>query len=72
MWKHLNHPNIVPFKGVTPTPLELVSEWMPGGRLREPIRYNPHNYRSNLISLVSRFILACGHHLFLFSAARRC
>ncbi|KAF9647398.1 kinase-like protein [Thelephora ganbajun] len=41
VWKHLSHPNIVPFKGVTFDPLQLVSEWMPGGELREHIRNNP-------------------------------
>lgn len=33
MWKHLTHPNIVPFRGVTVDPLQLISDWMPGGDL---------------------------------------
>ena len=53
MWKHLNHPNIVLFKGVTFDPLQLVSEWVPGGELREYIRNNRH---ANLIDLVSLLI----------------
>ena len=40
VWKRLKHPNIVPFLGVTLSPLQLVSEWMPGGELREYIRSN--------------------------------
>lgn len=34
VWKRLNHRNIVPFKGVTFNPLQLISEWMPSGELR--------------------------------------
>ena len=52
MWKRLNHPNIVPFKGVTFEPLQLVSEWMHGGELREYIKNNRH---ANQISLVCPF-----------------
>ena len=52
MWKHLNHPNIVPFKGVTFDPLQLVSEWMPGGDLRE---YVKNSRDTNLIILVRSF-----------------
>ncbi|KAF9644874.1 kinase-like protein [Thelephora ganbajun] len=49
VWKHLNHPNIVPFKGVTFDPLQLVSEWMPGGELRKYVENNPG---ANPISLL--------------------
>lgn len=52
MWKRLRHPNIVSFKGVTFEPLQLVSEWMPGGELREYIKNNRHQ---NIIKLVSQF-----------------
>ena len=52
MWKHLNHSNIVPFKGVTFEPPQLVSEWMDNGELREYLRTNPE---ADLISLVSTF-----------------
>ena len=57
MWKHLNHPHIVPFMGVTLEPLQLVSGWMPGGELRSYIKTNPH---TNLISLVSQPLPASG------------
>ena len=60
MWKRLNHPNIVPFKGATFEPLQLVSDWMPGGELREYIRNNCH---ANLISLVSPSLPFPKHHL---------
>lgn len=50
MWKRLDHPNIVPFKGVTFEPLQLVSEWISGGELRHYVGENPG---ANLISLVS-------------------
>ncbi|KAF9641912.1 kinase-like protein, partial [Thelephora ganbajun] len=49
VWKRLNHPNIVPFKGVTFEPLQLVSEWMPGGELREYVR---GNREANLVNLL--------------------
>ncbi|KAF9646896.1 kinase-like protein [Thelephora ganbajun] len=49
VWKHLSHPNIVPFIGVTLEPLQLMSEWVPGGELREYMRKNPN---TNLIGLL--------------------
>jgi serine/threonine protein kinase len=53
VWKRLNHPNIVPFKGVILDSLQLISGWMPGGELREYIKGNQH---VNLISLVGSFL----------------
>ena len=41
-WSHLNHPNIVPFRGVTLEPPQLVSEWISGTELRVYARGNPH------------------------------
>lgn len=49
VWKRLNHPNIVPFRGVTFDPLQLVSEWMSGGELR---KYVKKNRDRNLINFV--------------------
>jgi serine/threonine protein kinase len=60
VWKHLNHPNLVPFKGVTLEPLQLVSEWMPNGDLREYIKRNPNADR---VSLVSLFLCTFAQHL---------
>ena len=50
VWKRLDHVNIVPFKGATLEPLQLVSEWMDGGELRE---YLKANHEADLIHLVS-------------------
>ena len=38
VWKRLEHQNIVPFLGITPSPLQLISEWMSGGDLTEHIK----------------------------------
>ena len=59
VWKNLNHPNIVPFKGVTFDPLQLVSEWMPGGELRHHVKTPDRN----LISLVGIFLLPSTRYL---------
>ena len=50
MWKHLGHPNIVPLLGVTITPFQFVSVWMPGGELSEYIGLHPHADRLGLVS----------------------
>ncbi|KAF9789176.1 kinase-like domain-containing protein [Thelephora terrestris] len=50
VWKHLDHPNIVPFKGVTFDPLQLVSKWIPGGELKEYVVRG--SSQANLISLL--------------------
>ena len=41
MWKYLTHPNILSLLGVTITPFQLISTWMPGGNLPEYIKKNP-------------------------------
>ena len=69
MWKYLNHPNIVPFKGVAFNPLQLVSERTPCKELKE---YVKENHGANLIGLVSSFLPAHKHHLIPSSVARRC
>jgi serine/threonine protein kinase len=51
-WKHLNHPNIVPFLGATLDPLQLVSAWMPGGSLTEYINEHPEKSRLALVRFV--------------------
>ena len=50
MWKRLTHPNIVPLLGITLTPLQLVSEWIPNGDLRYYIEVNPNVDRLELVS----------------------
>ena len=50
MWKRLEHRNIVPLLGITPTPLQLISEWMPGGDLVEYTNKFPGATRGGLAS----------------------
>ena len=50
VWKRLEHRNIVPLLGITPTPLQLISEWMPGGDLVEYISKYPGSNRRGLVS----------------------
>ena len=54
MWRRISHPNIVPFLGVstTPVPLSMVSEWMPNGNVRDYVGENPDTSR---LQLVRRF-----------------
>ena len=49
MWKRLDHKNIVPLLSITTTPLQLISEWMPGGGLKDYIETHPN---TNLLGLV--------------------
>jgi len=51
MWKRLIHPNILPLLGVTITPPQLVSNWMPGGDLQE-YKYIKKNADANRLGLV--------------------
>jgi len=52
MWKRLIHPNIVPFRGVTIDPFQIVSEWISGGDLVTYIDLNPHTNRVTLVSIL--------------------
>ena len=54
MWKRLNHKNIVPLLGITTAPLQLISEWMPGGNLTEHIEEYPNTNRLGLVSVPVR------------------
>ena len=49
MWKRLEHQNIVPLLGITSTPFQLISEWMPGGELTEYIKKYPSVDRVDLV-----------------------
>ena len=51
MWKRLKHQNIVPFLGITTKPLQLISEWMPGGVLTDYITRNPNADRRSLVGV---------------------
>ena len=61
MWKRLAHPNIVPLLCITSTPLQLISEWMPGGVLTEYIGHHPE---ADLLGLVGVFLLCTGFHAY--------
>ena len=61
MWKHLAHPNIVPLFGITPVPLQLISEWIPGGDLTEYVKNHPETDR---LGLVGTTLLLCLTHAY--------
>jgi len=52
VWKRLKHPSIVPFLGVAPIPLQLVSEHMTGGGLAEYIKRDPDTDRLGLVGVL--------------------
>ncbi|KAF9645418.1 kinase-like protein, partial [Thelephora ganbajun] len=54
MWRRLNHPNILPLLGVTISPLQLVSNWMPGGDLPEYIEKYPDADRLVLLCDIAK------------------
>jgi serine/threonine protein kinase len=68
LWKRLEHPNIVPFRGITLDPLQLVSELMPGGELREFILRN--NKDANRIDIVGLFLSTSRRQLTCSSVTR--
>ena len=49
MWKRLAHPNIVPLLGVTFTPFQSISAWVPDGELLDYISMNPCANRLGLV-----------------------
>ena len=51
MWKRLKHKNIVPLLGITPSPLQLISEWIPSGDLTEYLKKNPDADRLGLVGV---------------------
>ncbi|KAF9643026.1 kinase-like protein [Thelephora ganbajun] len=54
MWKHLKHPNILPLLGVTMFPLQLISNWMPGGDLSGYVQKNSNADRLGFLSDVAK------------------
>jgi len=67
MWKHMEHPNIVPLLGVTTSPFQLVSKWMPSGDLPDYIGRNPG---ADLLGLVGVSAIVFIPHLPLSPAIR--
>jgi hypothetical protein len=51
VWRRLEHKTIVPLLGITSDPLQLISDWMPGGDLTEYIKNNPNADRLGLVSV---------------------
>ena len=66
MWKHLTHPNIVSLLGVTPTPFQLVSNWMSGGDLPEYIKNNSDADLLGLVGVPSVLLITCSLPLLAF------
>ena len=69
MWKYLTHPNVLSLLGVTVTPFQLISNWMPGGDLPGYIKKNPKADRLKLVGVPPVVITLC---LLPLSAIRRC
>ena len=66
VWKRMNHPNIVPFRGVTLEPHQLVSDRMEGGNLIEYINGRPGVNRLGLVSVpVAALVKSRSSHLFV-------
>jgi len=59
MWKYLAHPNIVPLLGVTTSPFQLISKWMPGGDLPDYIRKNLEADRLGLVDISATMFIPC-------------
>ena len=68
IWKRLTHPNIVPLLGITITPFQLISNWMPGGDLPVYIKKHPDQDR---LELVCASPVVFTPHLPTLSAIRR-
>ena len=59
MWKRLTHPNILPLLGVTLTPLQLISDWMPGGDLPGYIEKQSRADRLRLVGVCPALVISC-------------
>ena len=56
MWKYLKHQNILPLIGVSTSPIQLISKWMPGGNLSEYIGEHPEADRVRLVGVIPAMI----------------
>ena len=59
IWKHLNHPNVSRFRGITTNPLQIISDRMPGGTLPEYIEGNPGADRIQLVGAAPNVFILC-------------
>jgi len=65
MWKHLRHPNVIPFLGATLDPPQLVSSWILNRGLMEYVTVHPEKNRLGLVSS----LLAVSGEVFIFFAS---
>ena len=49
----MTHPNIVPLLGVNVDPIQLISDWMPGGNLTDYTASHPDADRLGLVRVYS-------------------
>ena len=59
MWRYLKHPNILPLLGVTTSPPQLISKWMPGGDLPEYIKEHSNADRFGLVGIHPVAAISC-------------
>ena len=52
MWKYLKHQNILPLIGISTSPIQLISKWMPGGNLSEYIGEHTKADRVRLVGVL--------------------
>ena len=52
VWKRMDHPNIVPLRGVTLNPLQLISDWMQAGDLSKHLNKCPDVNRLGLVCVL--------------------
>ena len=57
VWKHLAHPNVAPFVGVTTDPVRLVTGWIPDVDLAGYITNHPDADRLSLVGV--HFTVLC-------------
>ena len=57
VWKHLTHPNVLPLLGVTTTPPQLISNWVPGGNLLQHVQKHPDADQQKLVGVPSVVIV---------------
>ena len=51
MWRRLGHPNVLPLLGVNIDCFQLISSWMPGGRLPDYVKKHSNPDRLGLVNI---------------------
>ena len=57
LWKRMNHPNVVPFCGVTFNPPQFVSSWVQAVDLTECVNTRPGINRLGLVGVPSTVLV---------------